>query len=340
MNKMTASIATGLLLGLAMAGCAERESSEAPSADSQARIRIDGSSTVFPIGEAFAEEFQALEQRAVRITVGISGTGGGFRKFCRGETDIQNASRPIVTEEMAQCAAAGIRYFELPIAFDAITVAVSPANEWLASITVDQLKTIWSPDAQGRITRWNQVNPAWPDEEFALFGAGSDSGTFDYFTEAIAGKARASRGDYTASEDDNVLVQGIETNRNALGYLPFSYYAPHTTRLKALAIGSGGQAVLPSLENVTNGSYQPLSRPLFLYVSEKAAERAEVREFIEFALKQGVPLIEEVYYLPLSPEAYAKAWENFTTGKLGTAFGGTPEVGLRVEDILEREASL
>jgi phosphate transport system substrate-binding protein len=339
MNKMNASIATGLLLGLALAGCAERESS-GTSSESRARIRIDGSSTVFPIGEAFAEEFQGLKQRTVRITVGISGTGGGFRKFCRGETDIQSASRPIVTEEMAQCAAAGLRYFELPIAFDAITVAVSPANQWLSSITVDQLNAIWSPSAQGKITRWNQVNPAWPDEEFALFGAGSDSGTFDYFTEAITGKARASRGDYTASEDDNVLVQGIETNRNALGYLPFSYYAPHTARLKALAIGSGDQAVLPSLGNVTNGSYQPLSRPLFLYVSEKAAERVEVREFIEFALTQGVPLIEEVYYLPLSSEAYAKAWANFTGGKLGTAFGGTPEVGLRVEDILEREASL
>jgi len=333
-------IATGILLAFGLTGCADRQPSGASSAASDATIRIDGSSTVFPIGEAFAEEFQGLKQRAVRITVGISGTGGGFKKFCRGETDIQNASRPIVTEEMAQCAAAGIRYFELPIAFDAITVAISPENEWLSSITVEQLRTMWSPDAQGKITRWNQVNPTWPDEAFALFGAGSDSGTFDYFTEAIVGKARTSRGDYTASEDDNVLVQGIETNRNALGYIPFSYYAPHTDRLKALAIGSGDQAVLPSLENVTNGSYQPLSRPLFLYVSEQAAERAEVREFVEFALKQGVPLIEEVYYLPLSPEAYAKAWENFTGGKLGTAFGGTPEVGLRVEEILEREASL
>jgi len=337
MKKIHAAMAGGLLMAFALAGCGQRESS---TADSQARIRIDGSSTVFPIGEAFAEEFQRQKRRAVRITVGISGTGGGFKKFCRGETDIQNASRPIVTGEMALCAAAGIRYFELPIAFDAITVAISPANEWLSSITVDQLRTMWSPDAQGTITRWNQVDPAWPDEEFALFGAGSDSGTFDYFTEAIAGKARASRGDYTASEDDNVLVQGIETNRNALGYLPFSYYAPHTARLKALAISSGEQAVLSSLENVTNGSYQPLSRPLFLYVSEKAAERAEVREFVEYALKQGVPLIEEVYYLPLSSEAYAKAWENFTGGKLGTAFGGVPEVGLRVEEILEREASL
>lgn len=306
----------------------------------QTMIKMDGSSTVFPVAEAFAEEFQILKRGKVRVTVGISGTGGGFKKFCRGETDIQDASRPILKEEMESCAKAGIKYYELPIAFDALTVAVSPQNKWLTTITVEELKKIWAPEAQSKITHWNQVNPKWPNEPFMLFGAGSDSGTFDYFTEAIVGKAKASRGDYTGSEDDNVLVQGIEKNRNSLGYIPYAYFAPHSTKMKAVAIDNGKRTVLPSLGNVTNGTYEPLSRPLFLYVSEKAAERADIREFIQYALTQGAPLIKDVNYLPLPKAAYELAAENFAAKKLGTAFGGVPEVGLRVEEILSREAKL
>lgn len=251
-------------------------------------VKIDGSSTVYPATEAVAEEFQKAKKGAVNVTVGISGTGGGFKKFCRGETDISDASRPILKEEMELCKQNGIEYIELPICFDALTVAVHPKNDWVTAITVADLKKIWEPEAQGKITHWNQVRPEWPNEKLLLFGAGADSGTFDYFTEAITGKAKASRGDFTASEDDNVLVQGIEGNRYALGYIPFAYYAPHANRMKALAIDwekDQHGPVLPSQENVLQGIYNPLSRPLFIYVNRKAAERPEVKEFVEFYLQ-------------------------------------------------------
>jgi phosphate transport system substrate-binding protein len=313
----------------------------APATAEAQVIKIDGSSTVFPVTEAIAEEFQILKRGKTRVTVGISGTGGGFKKFCRGETDVQDASRPILTAEMEACRAAGIKYYELPVAYDALTVAVSPQNTWITQLTIAELKKMWEPAAQGKITRWNQINPKWPNEPLVLFGAGSDSGTFDYFTEAVTGKAKSSRGDFTGSEDDNVLVQGIANNKNALGYLPFAYYSPNASRLKAVAIvGKSGKAVLPALENVTNGSYEPLSRPLFIYVSEKAAQRADVKEFIEYYLLKGTPLIEEVRYLPLPQQAYQLAIKHFREGKLGTGFGGVPEVGLKVEELLAREAKL
>ncbi|MEX0733463.1 MAG: PstS family phosphate ABC transporter substrate-binding protein [Steroidobacteraceae bacterium] len=312
----------------------------APGADAQV-IKIDGSSTVFPVTEAVAEEFQIKNKGKVRVTVGISGTGGGFKKFCRGETDVQDASRPILTAEMEACRAAGIKYYELPIAYDALTVVVHPQNDWITQLTIAELKKMWEPAAQGKITRWNQINPKWPNAPLVLFGAGSDSGTFDYFTEAVVGKAKSSRGDFTGSEDDNVLVQGIANNKNALGYLPFAYYSPNASRLKAVAIvGESGKAVLPALENVTNGTYEPLSRPLFIYVSEKSAQRPEVKEFIEFYLLESTPLIVEVKYLPLPKQAYAMAAKHFREGKLGTGFGGVPEVGLKVEELLAREAKL
>jgi phosphate transport system substrate-binding protein len=303
-------------------------------------IAIDGSSTVFPVTEAVAEEFQGKEKGQVRVTVGISGTGGGFKKFCRGETDISDASRPILTEEIEACKAAGIQYVELPVAYDALTVAVSPKNDWVSEISVEDLKKIWAPEAQGKITRWNQVRPEWPDEPLMLFGAGPDSGTFDYFTEAVVGKAKASRGDYTASEDDNVLVQGIENNKNALGYIPYAYYAPHKERMKALGIVAkpGAKAVLPSLDAVKAGTYQPLSRPLFVYVSLKAAERPAVQRFVEFFLSEGPALIEEVGYMPLPASAYETARKRFAEKKAGTVFGGVPEVGIPVEELLAREA--
>jgi phosphate transport system substrate-binding protein len=304
-------------------------------------IKIDGSSTVFPATEAVAEEFQKHTKGAVKVTVGISGTGGGFKKFCRGETDISDASRPILKEEMEACKAQGIEYIELPICFDALTVAVHPQNTWVDAITVAELKQIWEPEAQGKITHWNQIRPEWPKEKLVLFGAGADSGTFDYFTEAIVGKAKASRGDFTASEDDNVLVQGIEGNKYALGYIPYAYYAPHAKRMKALAINWEKHtpgAVLPSQENVLKGTYNPLSRPLFIYVNRKAADqRPEVREFVEFYLKHGAPLVQEVKYLPLPDVAYQMGLERFKKRQTGTGFGGTPEVGLPVEEILRRE---
>jgi phosphate transport system substrate-binding protein len=302
-------------------------------------IAIDGSSTVYPVAEAVAEEFQGQEKGQVRVTVGISGTGGGFKKFCRGETDVSNASRPILKEEIDACKAAGITYYELPVAYDALTVAVSPKNDWVSEITVEDLKKIWAPEAQGTVTKWSQVRPEWPDQPLMLFGAGSDSGTFDYFTEAIVGKAKASRGDYTGSEDDNVLVQGIENNKNALGYVPYAYYLPHKDRMKALAIVAkpGEKGVLPSLDAVKSGAYQPLSRPLFVYVSAKGAEKPAVARFVEFFLGEGPALIEEVGYLPLPAPAYEAARKRFAEKKTGTVFGGVPEVGVPVEELLQRE---
>lgn len=309
-------------------------------AEQAAVIKIDGSSTVYPPTEAVAEEFQKAKRGQVKVTVGISGTGGGFKKFCRGETDISNASRPILKEEMDLCQKNGVKYFELPIAFDALTVAVSPKNTWVSAMTVAELKKIWEPAAQGKVTRWNHVRPDWPDAPLVLFGAGSDSGTFDYFTEAIVGKAKASRGDYTASEDDNVLVQGIANDKHSLGYIPYAYYVPHAKKMKAIAIDDGKGPVLPSLENVTKGIYTPLARPLFIYVKESAAARPEVKEFVEFYLTRGPELIAEVKYLPLSAKAYQLVLDRFRKRLLGTAFGGVPEVGLPVEEILNRNPKL
>jgi phosphate transport system substrate-binding protein len=304
-------------------------------------VKVDGSSTVYPITEAVAEEFQKAEKNAIKVTVGISGTGGGFKKFCRGEIDISDASRPILKQEMEACAAAGIKYFELPIAFDALTVVVNPKNAFLKQVTVAELKKLWEPAAQGKVTRWNQVNPAWPDQPIKLFGPGADSGTFDYFTEATVGKAKSSRGDYTASEDDNVLVQGVTQDTHALGYFGYAYYAENTAKLKAVpVVNPKGKAVMPSMESVIDGSYEPLSRPIFIYVSEKAYARAEVKKFVEFYMRHGAKLSKEVKYVPLPAKAYTGNLEHLQKGKLGSVFGGTAEVGITIEELMKREAKL
>ncbi|MFN4208899.1 MAG: PstS family phosphate ABC transporter substrate-binding protein [Agrobacterium albertimagni] len=310
----------------------------AASVHAETLIKIDGSSTVYPVTEAVAEEFQKAKKGAVKVTVGISGTGGGFKKFCRGETDISDASRPILKQEMEACRNAGIKYIELPVAFDALTVVVHPKNDWIKQMTVAELKTMWEPAAQGKISKWNQVNPAWPDKPLKLYGAGSDSGTFDYFTEAIVGKAKSSRGDYTASEDDNVLVQGVSRDPNAIGYFGFAYYEENHDKLKAVPIvNPKGKAVAPSVEAVMAGEYEPLSRPIFIYVNAKSAEKPEVKEFVEFYLKNGKQLVKEVKYVPLSDADYKHALENFGKKKTGTAFGGEAEVGVKVSDLLKRE---
>ena len=324
-----------------LAGVAALASLVASPALAQTKtIAIDGSSTVFPVAEAIAEEFQKSKKGQIRVTVGISGTGGGFKKFCRGETDISNGSRPILKEEIEACKKAGIEFYELPIAFDALTVAVSPKNTFLECVTVADLKKIWEPGAQGKVSQWSDVNPKWPNQKITLYGAGADSGTFDYFTEAVTGKAKSSRGDYTASEDDNVLVQGIENDANSLGYIPFAYYAPHAAKMKALAVdwGKGQGCVKPSLEAVLAGTYNPLSRPLFIYVSKKAAEKPEVKEFVEFTMKNAIPLIKEVKYLPLPDRAYEGGMKKFRDGKTGSVFGGVPEVGISIDEVVSREA--
>lgn len=306
-------------------------------------VKVDGSSTVFPITEAVAEEFQTQNKGKMRVTVGISGTGGGFKKFCRGETDVQNASRPILVDEMANCKKAGITYYELPIAFDAITVAVSPKNTWATDITVEELKKIWEPSAQGKIMKWNQIRPNWPDAPIKLYGAGADSGTFDYFTEAVVGKSKASRGDYTASEDDNTIVMGISNDVNALGYLPFAYYEPNKAKLKVVAVNGGAKApkkgaILPSKQTVENGTYFPLSRPVFIYASAKSVERPEVKQFVEFYLTNGGEMANQVKYVSLPKSAYDMALDKFKKGKVGTAFGGHPEVGIEIQELLKRDA--
>ena len=305
-------------------------------------VKVDGSSTVYPVTEGVAEDFQKSKKNAIKVTVGISGTGGGFKKFCRGETDVQNASRPILAPEMADCKAAGIEYIELPVAFDALTVVTNPKNTFLASITVDELKKVWEPGAQGKVMRWNQVNPAWPDAPIKLFGAGSDSGTFDYFTEAINGKSKASRGDYTASEDDNVLVQGVSQDVNAIGYFGYAYYAENQQRLKAVAIveKAGKPAVAPSEATVLDGTYQPLSRPIFIYVSAKALAKPEVKEFAEYYMKNAAKIAKEVKYVPLPAKAYTIGLDHLAKGKKGTVMGGKNEIGVRIEDLLAREAKL
>lgn len=309
-------------------------------ADQTALIKVDGSSTVFPITEAVAEEFQKDTRGAVRVTVGISGTGGGFKKFCRGETDVQDASRPISASEMEVCRAAGIQYHELPVAFDALTVAVSPQATWIDSLTVAELKLMWEPSAQGHVMKWSQIRPTWPDIPLKLFGAGSDSGTFDYFTEAVVGKAKASRGDYTASEDDNTLVQGISNDKHALGYIPYAYFEPNKKRLKAVAVDGGRGPVLPSRETVENGAYQPLSRPMFIYVNAKSAAKSEVKRFVEFYLAQAPTLVPQVKYVPLPEQAYTLALSHFQNGKLGTAFQGSSTIGMKIDDLMRREAKL
>jgi phosphate transport system substrate-binding protein len=336
-------ISSSLIAGLS--GCGRKETPDPSTArvdPAQAPvIKIDGSSTVFPIAEAVAEEFQIQERGGVRVTVGLSGTGGGFKKLCRGDADISNASRPILKQEMEACRAAGIGYIELPVAFDAITVVVNPDNNWVQTLTLAELKKIWEPAAQAKITRWNQVRPEWPDARLMLFGPGADSGTFDYFTEAIAGEAKASRGDYTASEDDNVLVQGVEHNKNALGYFGFAYYISHKERMRAVPIQKDdGSLTSPSIASVTDGTYQPLSRPLFVYVSEAAAKRPEVRKFIEFYLTEGTQLAAEAGFVPLPKEASVMALKHFQDGRVGSVFGGVPEVGVTIDDLLEREAKL
>jgi len=268
-------------------------------------IEIDGSSTVYPITEAVAEEFRRTNPD-VRVNVGISGTGGGFQRFSRGEIDIADASRPIKTTEANLTIANGIDWIELKVALDGLTVVVHPSNTWVNYLTVEELKLIWEPNSQGtgNITRWNQIRPEWPDEPLVLYGPGTDSGTFDYFTEVIVGKVDSSRSDYTASEDDNVLVQGIANTPNSLGYFGYAYYAANQGRVKVVPIDSGNGPVAPSDETINAGQYTPLSRPLFIYVKTESMTRAEVKAFVHFYLAQAEALAREVGYTSLPTADY------------------------------------
>ena len=311
----------------------------ASSAFSAKLIRVDGSSTVYPVTEAVAEEYQKTN-RKFRVTVGISGTGGGFKKFGRGETDISDASRPIKPSEVELCAKNGIEYIELPVAYDGLVVIVHPTNDWVDYFTVDELRRLWEPDAQGKITHWNQIRPEWPDKKFSLAGPGVDSGTYDYFTKAINGAEGASRGDFVASEDDNVLVQAVSNDLHGLGFFGLAYYEENKDLLKLVPIDdgkaeNGDGPIFPSLETVKNSTYQPLSRPVFIYVSKKSAERPEVEKFIEFYLTHANVLTKEVGYIPLPDEAYRLAMERFQNRVTGSVFGGKgAKTGVSVQELL------
>ncbi len=333
------------VLALAVVGCGGGDATEVPTAPDRATqltgdISIDGSSTVFPITEAMAEEFGNATDGKVRITVGVSGTGGGFKKFCAGETIISDASRPIKQSEVDLCAEAGIEYIELPVAIDGLSIMVNPENDFVECITIDELNTIWKPEAEEgeaeEVTKWSQVRDGWPDEDIRLYGPGTDSGTFDYFTEVVSGEGGASRGDFLPSEDDNVLVTGIAGDRGSLGYFGYAYYAENADRLKLVGVDGGAGCVFPAEETINNGSYSPLSRPLFIYVSSDALNQPHVKAFVEFYLDQGnQQLVSETGYIPFPETIYDLTLAKFQNGTSGAAFGGDARLSGTVEEVLQ-----
>ena len=331
------------LIGLAFTACeggeptspAAGNNSDAERYSLQGKIAIDGSSTVFPITEAVAEEFGILTRRKVRITVGVSGTGGGFQKFCNGETDISDASRPIKASEAELCAQRGIEFVEIPVAIDGLTVMVNPENDFVSCVTVAELHRIWGAEAEDQIVRWNQVRPEWPDQPLRLYGPGVDSGTFDYFTETINGQAQSSRGDFTSSEDDNVLVHGIYGDKSSLGYFGYAYFRENREKLKPLQIDGGAGCIGPTEETINGGSYSPLSRPLFIYVSSAALQEPHVKEFIRYYIgPEGWALVSEVGYIPFREQLYRLVSSRVEGGATGSIFGGVNPQSGSVEQVL------
>jgi phosphate transport system substrate-binding protein len=323
------TLSTVLLAGIVVTACGGGVGGSAEPAI----VTIDGSSTVFPITEAVAEEFQRAHPD-VRVTVGISGTGGGFKKFTVGETDINDASRIIKSSEVELAEQNGIGYIELPVAFDGISVVVNPENTFVDYLTVEELQQIWEPGSS--VERWSEVRAGWPDEEIALYAPGTDSGTFDYFTEAINGESGAVRQDFTASEDDNVLVQGVAGDPNALAFFGYAYYIENTDKLKIVPIDPGDGAVAPSEVTINDGTYRPLSRPIFIYVSTEAAERPEVQAFVTFYLENAADLVGEVGYVALPDAAYEAALARFDNRVTGSAFSADTK-GKSIAEILRTE---
>jgi phosphate transport system substrate-binding protein len=330
------SIFVGLAAALLSAGCGKKSG--------DALIKVDGSSTVFPITEAVAEEFQKANPGS-KVTVGISGTGGGFKKFCSGETDISDASRPIKPTEVELCTKNGVEYIELPIAYDGLAIIVNPKNTWANQLTVEELKKMWEPAAQTKVTKWVDVRADWPDKPLRLYGAGVDSGTYDYFTEAIVGKEHSSRGDYTSSEDDNVIVQGVANDESALGFFGYAYFDQNRAKLKAVPVDdgkpdNGAGPIQPTIETVRTGTYQPLSRPIFIYVAKKSLDKPEVASFVQFYLTQGEKLVKEVGYVPLPARAYELGKTRVEKKVTGSLFGGKgSQVGVSIETLLEKEGN-
>lgn len=318
MNIKTITSVVALSGTLWLTSCGSKTSNEGGDSEQlTGEVKIDGSSTVYPITEAIAEEFR-VNQPKVKVTVGVSGTGGGFKKFSRGETDINDASRPIKNEEAIKCSENNIKFVELTIAYDGLAVLVNKENTWVDHFTVDELKKIWEPSAQNTITKWSQIREGWPDEQFNLYGPGVASGTYDYFTEAIVGKSGSSRGDFTASEDDNILVQGIAGDKNSIGFFGLAYYEENIDKLRLVGVDGGNGPIQPTSETVKDGSYSPLSRPVFIYVSDAAANRSEVVEFVNFYLNNAPTLVPDVGYIPLPQAEYQKgieAFKNFISAK-------------------------
>ncbi|MEA5571463.1 PstS family phosphate ABC transporter substrate-binding protein [Calothrix sp. UHCC 0171] len=310
---------------------------EVAASESLTIVKVDGSSTVFPITQAVAKEFQAKSNKKAQVELKVSGTSGGFDKFCTGETDINNASRPITKKEMEVCRQNGIGYIELPVAFDALSVVVNPQNTWAEDITVEELKKIWEPAAEGKIKNWNQVRASYPNQPLNLYGAGKKSGTFDYFTEAIVGKAQSSRNDYKGSENDDELVRGIIADKGALGYFGYAYYQESQGKLKALGIDGGKGVVLPSLQTVEKAQYQPLSRPLFVYVNPWSKKKEAVYEFANFYIKQAPKAASAVGYVPLPEEAYQINQVHLNNGKVGTVFAGEAKFDLTISALLRKQ---
>lgn len=302
----------------------------------EGKIQIDGSSSVYPITEAVAEEFRKVRPD-IRVTVGVSGTGGGFKKFARGELDISNASRPIKKSEIDECAKNNISFIEIPVAYDGLAVVVSPANDFVDHLTVEELKKIWEPAAQNKIKSWKQVRAGFPDVPLRLYGAGTSSGTYDYFTEAIVGKAKSSRGDYTASEDDNVLVQGVSSDKGALGYFGLAYYLENKDKLKLVGIDAGKGPVYPSDSTVTTGTYAPLSRPEFIYINSRSASSDVLKDFVGFYMANAPQLVKEVGYVPLPTEVYALSLDRFLKNKQGSMFGDKSTVGADLIKLLKED---
>jgi phosphate transport system substrate-binding protein len=325
MKHLTANVSVVALVALApIAAFAQSDA-----------VQIDGSSTVFPVSEAFAEEYQIATGN--RVVVGVSGTGGGFKKFCRGETSFSGASRPIKTSEMEECAANNIEFLELPIAIDALAVIVHPQNP-INCMTVEELKTLYEPEAQGKITNWNQLNPEYPDAQIGIFGAGTDSGTYDYFTFAVIGEEGASRGDYTATEDDNITIQGVSGDIYGIGFLGLAYVEENRDRVKAVEISyEGGDCVAPTTENAAKGTYQPLTRPLFMYVNRAHLdEMPNVESLAKFMFDPDVApgLVASTGYLALPERAFALAEEKIDARRTGTFFDGGSKVGVTLDDLL------
>lgn len=319
---------------VALSSCGQAETTQPKS------IKIDGSSTVYPITSAISKKFNTNPNLKSPITVDFSGTSGGFKSFCNGESDLSNASRPISAAEMKLCKKNHIAYIELPIAFDALTVVVNKENSWVDSLTMAELKKMWQPEGEKKVTKWKQIRETWPDKPLNLFGPGKDSGTFDYFTEVVNGKVDASRQDYVYSEDDLALVNGVSQDPNALGYFGYSYYEKNEKKLKAIAIDNGQGGIIPSRESVENGQYQPLSRPLFIYINAKAAqENPALKNFVEFYLKEAPEVVRQVGYIPLSEEGYKLATIHFQRGKVGTVFDGKSAFNLTMGELLRKQAT-